>query len=86
MKKQRHSESGGIAIVVAASMVTLFALSALAALAGETLSLRAELIAEDGSAFVTGAIEGTIGDDLGPALAADLLDRAPDAVRRLFAA
>ncbi|WP_375422143.1 hydroxymethylbilane synthase [uncultured Sphingomonas sp.] len=60
--------------------------AALAALAGETLSLRAELIAEDGSAFVTGSIEGAAGDQLGPALALDLLDRAPDSVRMLFAA
>ncbi len=60
--------------------------AALAALAGETLSLRAELIAEDGSCDVSGAIEGAIGDDLGTALAVDLLTRAPEAVRRLFAA
>ncbi|HVF94786.1 MAG TPA: hydroxymethylbilane synthase [Sphingomonas sp.] len=61
-------------------------MAALAALAGETLSMRAELIAEDGSAFVTGAIEGAAGEDLGVALADDLLTRAPDIVRRLFAA
>ena len=60
--------------------------AALAALAGETLSLRAELIAEDGAESVTGAIEGGLSDPLGPALAHDLLDRAPEAVRRLFAA
>jgi hydroxymethylbilane synthase len=58
----------------------------LAALAGETLSLRAELIAEDGACDVAGSIEGTLGDDLGTALAVDLLTRAPDSVRRLFAA
>ncbi|MEG3163589.1 hydroxymethylbilane synthase [Sphingomonas sp. PB2P19] len=60
--------------------------AALAALAGETLSLRAELIAEDGSCDVAGSIEGALGDDLGTALALDLLTRAPDSVRRLFAA
>jgi hydroxymethylbilane synthase len=60
--------------------------AALAALAGETLSLRAELIAEDGTCDVSGSIEGTLGDDLGTALAIDLLTRAPDSVRRLFAA
>ena len=60
--------------------------AALAALAGETLSLRAELIAEDGACDVAGSIEGTLGDDLGTALAVDLLTRAPDSVRRLFAA
>jgi hydroxymethylbilane synthase len=60
--------------------------AALAALSGETLSLRAELIAEDGTCDVSGSIEGALGDDLGTALAVDLLTRAPDSVRRLFAA
>lgn len=60
--------------------------AALASLAGETLTLRAELIAEDGAIDVTGAVEGAVGDDLGVALARDLLARAPDAIRRLFAA
>ena len=59
--------------------------AALASLAGETLCLRAELIAEDGSAVVTGSVEGTIGDACGRALAADLLERAPPDIRRLFA-
>ncbi len=59
--------------------------AALAGLSGETLSLRAELIAEDGQCDVAGSIEGAIGDDLGTALAIDLLARAPDSVRRLFA-
>ena len=58
----------------------------LASLAGETLTLRGELIAEDGSCDVAGAIEGGIDEDLGTALALDLLTRAPASVRRLFAA
>ena len=54
--------------------------SPVAALMSEDGTMRAELFSEDGSAHVAGA-----GDD--PAvLARDLLDRAPDAVRRLFAA
>ena len=59
--------------------------AALAGLAGATLSLRAELLSEDGDAHVAGAIEGVAGEDLGAALAADLLARAPAAVRDLFA-
>ncbi|SFP86418.1 hydroxymethylbilane synthase [Sphingomonas rubra] len=59
---------------------------ALASLAGETLSLRAELLAEDGEAHVTGSVEGTQGRLCGATLAAELLDRAPPVVRRLFAA
>ncbi|MEG8014875.1 hydroxymethylbilane synthase [Sphingomonas sp. 22R3R2A-7] len=60
--------------------------AALASLAGETLTLRAELIAEDGRCDVTGSIEGGIDEDLGTALALDLLTRAPASVRLLFAA
>ncbi len=60
--------------------------AALASLAGETLTLRGELLAEDGSTRVEGAVEGVAGEDLGARLAADLLARAPDAVRRLFGA
>ena len=42
--------------------------------------------AQDGSAHVTGSMEGSVGDvALAPALAQDLLARAPDSVRRLFA-
>ncbi|HEX8485128.1 hydroxymethylbilane synthase [Sphingomonas sp.] len=59
--------------------------AAMASLAGETLRLRAELLAEDGSAHVEGSIEGIAGDDCGRELAADLLGRAPPAIRRLFA-
>ena len=59
--------------------------AALASLAGETLRLRASLIAEDGTDEICGALEGT-GPEVGTELAADLLDRAPPAIRRLFAA
>ena len=58
--------------------------AALAALSGEMLTLRAELIAEDGSACVEGSGEGTDGSLVAAELAADLLARAPEEVRRLF--
>ncbi len=58
--------------------------AALAGLSGEMLTLRAELIAEDGSAHVEGAGEGTDGAIVAAELAADLLARAPDVVRQLF--
>ncbi|MFV0624221.1 hydroxymethylbilane synthase [Sphingomonas sp. ac-8] len=62
------------------------AVAAHATVAGTRLTLRAELYAQDGSAHVAGSIEGPVGDlALAPALAADLLARAPDSVRRLFA-
>jgi hydroxymethylbilane synthase len=54
--------------------------SPVAALAMEDGSIRAELFAEDGSAHIAGA-----GSDPA-ALARDLLDRAPDSIRRLFGA
>lgn len=60
--------------------------AALATIQGNRLTLRAELYAQDGSAHVTGSTEGSVGDvALAPALAQDLLARAPDSVRRLFA-
>ncbi|MCG7346768.1 hydroxymethylbilane synthase [Sphingomonas sp. ACRSK] len=60
--------------------------AALATIEGNRLTLRAELYAHDGSAHVTGSTEGSVGDvALAPALAQDLLARAPDSVRRLFA-
>lgn len=59
--------------------------AALASLAGEMLTLRAELLAEDGSARVGGWVEGARHEELGARLAVDLLDRAPPQVRRLFA-
>jgi hydroxymethylbilane synthase len=58
--------------------------AALAGLSGAMLSLRAELIAEDGSAGIEGAGEGTDGGVVAAELAADLLARAPEVVRRLF--
>jgi hydroxymethylbilane synthase len=54
--------------------------SPVAALAGDDGTIRAELFAEDGSAHVAGS-----GDDPGR-LARDLLDRAPQVIRKLFAA
>ena len=59
--------------------------AALAALSGEMLTLRAELIAEDGSLHVDGTGEGTDGALIAAELAADLLARAPSSVRILFA-
>ena len=59
--------------------------AALASLAGETLELRACLYAEDGGAQVAGSGEGALGDPVGATLAGELLERAPDAIRRLFA-
>lgn len=59
--------------------------AALAALSGEMLTLRAELIAEDGSLHVDGTGEGTDGALIAAELAADLLARAPSSVRGLFA-
>ncbi|WP_375287560.1 hydroxymethylbilane synthase [Sphingomonas sp.] len=58
--------------------------AALASLAGETLSLRACLFAEDGSETVASEAEAALDEPVGAALAADLLARAPDAIRRLF--
>ena len=59
--------------------------AALAILAGGTLRLRASLIAEDGADETHGALNGA-GPEVGTALAAILLDQAPPAIRRLFAA
>ena len=60
--------------------------AALATIDGSRLTLRAELYAQDGSAHVAGSAEGFVGDiALAPALAQDLLARAPDSVRQLFA-
>ena len=60
--------------------------AALATIDGSRLTLRAELYAQDGSAHVAGSAEGSVGDiALAPALAQDLLARAPDSVRQLFA-
>ncbi|WP_448662710.1 hydroxymethylbilane synthase [Sphingomonas sp. CJ20] len=59
---------------------------ATAVIEGAILTLRAELLSEDGSEHVFGQIEGAPLDHAVPAaLAADLLARAPEGVRRLFA-
>jgi hydroxymethylbilane synthase len=58
--------------------------AALASLSGEMLTLRAELLSEDGRDHVAGHAEGIDGAAVGARLAADLLARAPGAVRRLF--
>jgi hydroxymethylbilane synthase len=58
--------------------------AALARVAGDTLTLDAELLAEDGAESVAGQASGDDPAALGAALAADLLGRAPPAVRRLF--
>ncbi len=59
--------------------------AALATVAGRHMTLHAELLAADGEASVEGVAEAAVGDPLGERLAADLLARAPEAVRRLFA-
>ncbi len=60
-------------------------MAALAVIDDGGLWIRAELYAEDGSENVSGETRGAIGDqDAITALAADLLDRAPVAVRALF--
>src|SRR3569623_1711133 len=61
--------------------------AALAREEGDRVTLRAELLAEDGSDPVGGERSGAVGDfGVAEALAADLLTRASPAVRRLFAA
>jgi hydroxymethylbilane synthase len=60
--------------------------AALATLDGDRLQLNAELLDEDGGAHVLGHAYEDAAEPLGARLAADLLDRAPAAVRRLFAA
>jgi hydroxymethylbilane synthase len=61
--------------------------AALAREEGDRVTLRAELLAEDGSDHVGGERSGAVGDfGVAEALAADLLTRASPAVRRLFAA
>ena len=59
--------------------------AALATIEGGRMTMRAQLLAEDGSADITGSAEGDR-PDLPETLAADLLARAPATVRRLFAA
>ena len=57
--------------------------AALAQVEGDTISLRAELLDGEGTEHVTGALTGR-DEGVGAALAADLIARAPAAVRRLF--
>ena len=60
---------------------------ALATLEGAILTLRAELLSEDGSAHVHAQEAGAPDDpELPRTIAADLLARAPESVRQLFAA
>jgi hydroxymethylbilane synthase len=59
--------------------------AALATIEGAILTIEAELLSEDGAEHVHGSIEGAPLDTaLSAALARDLLERAPAAVRRLF--
>ena len=59
----------------------------LAIFEGDRVTVRAELLSEDGSAHVAGSISGDIAAaGIAQALAEDLLARAPPAVRQLFAA
>ena len=61
--------------------------AALATVDDDQVRIRAELLAEDGSAHVAGEGSGPVGDtSIAENLARDLLDRAPPTVRRLFAA
>ena len=61
--------------------------AALAVIDGAHITIRAELLAEDGAAHISGEATGSVGDTaIAATLAHDLLDRAPAAVRRLFAA
>jgi len=57
--------------------------AALATPHGDGIALAAELLSEDGTAHVAGHLVGAP-ETVGAALAADLLARAPAAVRRLF--
>lgn len=62
-------------------------IGALATLDDEGVTIRAELLTEDGREHVEGQLTGAVGDlAMAEALAHDLLARAPAAVRRLFAA
>lgn len=59
--------------------------AALATLAGDMLTLAAELLSEDGADHVVGEASGEDPHVVAAALAADLLARAPAGVRALFA-
>jgi len=59
---------------------------ALATIAGDVLTLRAQLLAQDGSAQVVDSASGAIDDiDLPRILAETMLARAPESVAKLFA-
>jgi hydroxymethylbilane synthase len=61
--------------------------AALACEEGDRVTIRGELLAEDGSDHVAGERSGAVGDfGVAEALAADLLARAAPDIRRLFAA
>lgn len=78
-----HAERGLLAALVADCHSPV---AALATLSGDTIRLRAALFAEDGAEMVEGVAEASMGVAIGALLAADLLARAPPAVRGLFAA
>ncbi|MES2056190.1 MAG: hydroxymethylbilane synthase [Pseudomonadota bacterium] len=87
-----HDETHRCVLVERALLAALDAdchspVAALALISGDQVTLRAELLSEDGSEHVTGAASGPVADTgLSKRLARDLLDRAPAAVRVLFAA
>ena len=86
-----HAETHAAVLAERALLAVLKAdchspVAALATVAGGRITLRAELLAEDGEAIVEGIAEGGVAEPVGERLAADLLARAPEAVRRLFAA
>jgi hydroxymethylbilane synthase len=60
--------------------------AALATVTGDQIALRAEILAEDGSARIADQAMFDAGDlDVPAALARAMLARAPDSIRRLFA-
>ena len=77
-----HAERGLLAALHADCHSPVAALAQLDE--GGDMVLRGELYDEDGTAHVAGAATGGIDETLGDRLAADLLARAPAAVRRLF--
>jgi len=87
-----HAPTHGCVLIERALLAALQAdchspVAALATVHDGRTRLRAELLAEDGSAHVMGEVSGEAGETaIAAELARDLLDRAPPAVRRLFAA
>lgn len=57
---------------------------ALARIEGESITLRGQLLSEEGAYAVDGTISGPPGEDISGALARDLLARAPIAITQLF--